>query len=326
MTTLPSQGLHVGAVQDAVARILADPEPFALLVGQEVVLRERFGLTDGQVAALAAVSPAAMERFRRVLRLKRLSLADSLLPVTAGVLRWGRSSASLAADFWRAIPPVAAGAAIEEFRERIVRDLLGYVTGLDPAQRPDWLPDLARYEAMRTLLRCRQPAGWEYLPVPAGELADDAVLDEALVCLAPGVVLDSFGYDVMTLLPALASAGNAADSVPAPCSCHVVAWRRPGGPVQAWRLGSLAFEALALCGTAMRVRDIAAAVGAPPSARVASAQAPSPQVSEGTVAVIRHALAVGIIGVKGITRAAGVTNVTGITDVTDEVAARGRPR
>jgi hypothetical protein len=320
MTTLWSQAVQAGAVQDAVARILADPEPFALLAGQQVALGERYGLTDGQAAALAAVSPAAIERFRRVLRLKRLSMAESLLPVTAGVLRSGHSAASLAADFWRVRPPVGADSANEEFREKIVCDLLGYVTDSQPAQRPDWLPDLARYEAMRALLRCRQPAVEVYLPVPAAGLADDADLYDVVVCRVPGVVLDSFGYDVMTLLPALAAAGNAAHPDPAQCSCHVVAWRRPRGPVQAWRLGPLAFEALAVCGTAMAVRDIAATVGTP---QAPSAHTPSPRVGEGTITVIRHALAVGIVRVTGI---AGATNITGIAGRTGGVAAFGGPR
>jgi hypothetical protein len=160
MTVSPDQAIASGGLQDAVARILTDPAGLEqLAAGQQHRLRERFGLTDGQLAMLATVDLVALRRFRRVLQLKRLGMAGALLPATVAVLRTAGSFESLAADFWTACPPAsgtASGTASDDVRETSIRDLLVYTRGLNPATWPGWLPDLARYEATRALLGCRQ--------------------------------------------------------------------------------------------------------------------------------------------------------------------------
>lgn len=319
MTMRPESAISHRHFQDAIARILTEPEFLEhAATGQYHVVRERFGLTEGETAALASVSPAALRRFRRVLQSKRLGMAESLVPVTVGILKASRGPERLAADFWIARPPVADDAA-EAFRESIVRDFLAYTQSVAPAQRPHWLPDLARYEAMRALLRCREPAGADgramsgaSAPAVAVEpraeaLPDVLALSDGVVCLAPGVMLDRFEYDVVTLLPALAQARSAAGPDPAgpdpvgpdatSHSCQVVAWRRHACPVQAWRLGPVAFEVLRACQPGARIRDIAEAVEA-------SGTAP-PRAREGTAGVIRQALRAGIISMAGAAGEAG---------------------
>jgi hypothetical protein len=257
VSALPVGAVGSGRLQDALARVLAQPHLLdQLCFGQPADTAaglRQFGLTSSDAATLAAIDPAALRRFRADLQLKRARMAKSLMPVTTAQLVALSSMDSLASGFWAAFPPVRGNAEVEDFRESAIRDFRDFVLGLPPAGRPEWLPDLARYEAMRALLRCRAPGGQ-----PAGPDAIAALTRPAtVVSLARGVDLGAFGYDVVTLLPYLAQSGTAPADLQ-PEQCLVVTVRPPGAGVRAWRLGPLAFRLLQACATGRQVGDLAA--------------------------------------------------------------------
>jgi hypothetical protein len=257
VSALPVGAVGSGRLQDALAKVLAQPYVLdQLCSGQPADAVDglrRFGLTSSDAATLAAIDPAALRRFRADLQVKRARMAKSLMPVTAAQLVALSSMDSLASRFWAAFPPVRGNAEVEDSRERAIRDFRDFVLGLPPAGRPEWLPDLARYEAMRALSRCRAPGSQ-----PAGPAAIAALArPTTVVSLASGVHLGSFGYDVVTLLPYLAQGGTA-PAGERPEQCLVVTMRPPGAGVRAWRLGPLAFRLLQACATGRRPGDLAA--------------------------------------------------------------------
>jgi hypothetical protein len=280
-----------GRLQDAVAAVLAEPDLLEQMCGglppRLITGLQRFGLTSGDMAELAAIDVPSLRRFRYGLQLKRVGMARSLMPVTAGVVLAGSSLDSVADRFWAACPPVQGGVPVEHFRESAINDFLGFVRDLPAAERPDWLPDLARYEAMRALLRCRAPSrGCD--PAPGERTGSPGWLD-VVVALADGVALDRFGYDVVTLLAALGEGGAWPDGIrPRPCT---VAARRPAGSaVQAWRLGPLAFQVLRACESRQRVSDLVGLV-----ATGADADTPANAAGDRVVALIRQALSVQVL-------------------------------
>jgi hypothetical protein len=281
-----------GRLQDAVAAVLAEPELLEQICGgrppRVIAKLQRFRLTPGDMAALAAIDMGSLRRFRYGLQLKRLGMARSLMPVTAGVVLARSSLDSVADRFWAGCPPVQGNAPVEHFRESAVNDFLDFVRRLPEAERPDWLLDLARYEAMRALLRCRAPSHGCHMP--ANDRTGSPGLLDVVVSLAHGVALDSFGYDVVTLLPGLDQGRDWPDDI-RPRLCTVVARRPVGSAVQAWRLGPLAFRVLRACESEQRVNDLVGLV----AATGADAGLPADAARDRVIALIRRALSVQVL-------------------------------
>jgi hypothetical protein len=290
VSALSEPAIGSGRLQDALARVLAEPELLDQICAgpvHQVGGLMRFGLTADDLAGLAAIDATALRRFRHALQIKRVGMARFLLPVTTGTLVARSSLALVAERFWAAYPPVRSAAPVESSRECVITDFLGFVRGLAPADRPAWLPDLARYEAMRALLRCRPPS--RGCPAPAAGASDGRRLAgpdalDAVVCCADGVAFDSFGYDVVTLLHSLARPSGGPEASVRPQQCLVVARRPAGQGVQAWRLGQLAYRLLSECGTAARVSELVGLLTAPVAGRA------SPAGREQVVGLVRQAL------------------------------------
>jgi hypothetical protein len=136
----------------------------------------------------------------------------------------------------------------------------------------------------------------QFLPLTAERRAELDLLSSSFACVPHGLEL-SIGSSGLLDEQYLSQICAVADAVSAPWISQIrrqapVALSRGGRkgcPVQAWRLGPVAFEVLSQCQGNMAVRDTAARVGSP----TASTQ----RAHEGTVEVIRQALLTGIMGI-----------------------------
>jgi hypothetical protein len=132
--------MALGEVQAALARLFTDETARADFLGDPRAAGRALGLDEGDAETLSRLAPRALRQFAGSLRAKSVADARKRMPLTA--LALGKAFA----DHWRdALALLSAGAS----RADEAHALAARLAALAKAHRvaPDWIGDLARYEA-----------------------------------------------------------------------------------------------------------------------------------------------------------------------------------
>jgi hypothetical protein len=170
--------MALGEVQAALALLFTDEAARADFLRDPQAAGRALGLDARDAETLAHLAPRALRQFAGSLRAKRALDARKRMPLTAQAL------GEAFADHWRAaVAPLPAGAS----RADEAQALAAHVAALASTKRlaPEWIGDLARYEAafveaaqrrfgMRVRL-FRFPVGGIAARLHGGAAADDCV-------------------------------------------------------------------------------------------------------------------------------------------------------
>lgn len=252
-------------LQAALARLLTDELLLERLDAEGAdEVRRRFQLTAFDHERIIALPVEGLRRYAHSLRIRRLRMMETILPVTTRVVTACRGVERTASEFCAAHPRRVAAEG-DDFRERNVEWFTNYVFTLAGDDLPTWLHDIARYEAMRARLACGRDAH-EAVNAGIGEISelesglDDNRLLRASPRVSANVELAEFGHDVLTLLPLAAEAPRRTHG---PEHSYVLAQRLRNWRINAYRLGASAYRTLTRCTGAVTVATIAEKVGVP---------------------------------------------------------------
>jgi hypothetical protein len=132
--------MALAQVQAALARLYTDEAERAAFLADPQGAACALGLEADDAATLAAIAPQTLRRFANSLKAKSLLDARKMTPLTARVL-----DGAFAGHFAAAAAGLGPGAG----RVEQAAALAGRLSGLAGARAiaPDWVGDLARYEA-----------------------------------------------------------------------------------------------------------------------------------------------------------------------------------
>jgi hypothetical protein len=132
--------MALGEVQAALARLFTDEAARADFLCDPRAASRALGLDESDAETLARLAPRALRQFAGSLRAKSVADARRRMPLTA------RALGEAFADHWRdALALLSAGAS----RADEAHALAARLAALAKAHRvaPEWIGDLARYEA-----------------------------------------------------------------------------------------------------------------------------------------------------------------------------------
>lgn len=218
---MPTSSASGTGLDAALGCLLVDEECFDLLrSGDFVSLVERYQLTSGDAAALAAIPFDHLQRFGRMLRRKRLATIEHIFTASIRVLVQNHGRDHIADEFWRAWPQTADVAAADLHLQNVAL-WLNYVRSVAAERGPSWLVDLADYEHLRSAAAvgaspaARSPRGQGvaggvatsvFVPEASASTSGSVSSGPARLELAPWARIGNFRHDVHELREALLSA------------------------------------------------------------------------------------------------------------------------